>query len=327
MTRFRQARDRGGAYLVSHQAADGSFPQGKPDIADYYKTITAFEVCGRSDAASRLCHWIRRCAMGPDGDFCPQSDPPPGHLHGYFNAWIVCGAHRAGQFDLSGRGMDFLMRLHDPVSGGFYSSAQAQDDQTVQDIMPTCMCGLAALYTGRIEAATSVGRWLKTVRDRQPAFPQKLYSVYSRAGGLHTDPPAGQERRYVVDRSAKRDQNIFNPGIAAAFLAQLYQATGYRATLELAEQYIEVALGASDFLLGIVRAGKVGWATALLYRITGQSKYRQMARRIGANLIRLQADQGYWSGVGQTTPSFDSTAERVVWMDAIDCIHPDDQVA
>lgn len=46
-------------------------------------------------------------------------------------------------------------------------------------------------------------------------------------------------------------------------------------------------------------------------------KYRAMALRIGDNLIRLQCRQGYWSGVGQQTPNFDSTAERVVWMDEI----------
>ena len=63
------------------------------------------------------------------------------------------------------------------------------------------------------------------------------------------------------------------------------------------------AEGAGDELFRLIRAGKVGWAASLLFRITGEQKYRAMALRIGDNLIRLQSSQGYWSGVGQLAPN------------------------
>ena len=61
----------------------------------------------------------------------------------------------------------------------------------------------------------------------------------------------------------------------------------------------------------------MGWAASLVFRLTGEEKYRQMALRVGHNLVDLQSESGYWSAVGQDTPNHDSTAERVVWLDEI----------
>lgn len=210
-----------------------------------------------------------------------------------------------------------LLNFRDDESGGFYASAQARQADTEQDLMVTCMNGLAALYTGHIEVALGVGRWLKTVMEAQPDFPARLYTTYSRAHGLHTNPSAETTNRYVVHSAAEEDQHFFNPGIAGGFLCRLHQATGDDQWLDLAQEYMQFAEVASDYLFHIVRAGKVGWAAALLATLTGKDKYREMAIRIGNNLIDLQADEGYWCGVGSTEPSNDSTAERVVWMDEI----------
>ena len=183
--------------------------------------------------------------------------------------------------------------------------------------MVTCMCGLAFLYEPRLETARGVGVWLRNLMETQPDFPQRLYPVCSRAHGLHTVPEPGAELRYVVVADAQEDQTFFNPGIAAGFLCRLYQATREKEWLELAMTYMRFAEIASDELFRLVRAGKVGWAASLLFTLTREEKYLSMAIRIGNNLLALQSEHGYWSGVGQTTPNNDSTAERVVWMDEI----------
>ena len=80
---------------------------------------------------------------------------------------------------------------------------------------------------------------------------------------------------------------------------------------------MQFAENASDDLFRLIRAGKVGWAASLLFRLTGNEKYRAMAIRIGQNLIELQSREGYWSGSVKDSPNHDSTAERVIWMDEI----------
>jgi hypothetical protein len=307
--RFQRARDRGAKWLVGQQRPDGG-------IDAYYKALSAFQVCGLSGAAGRLCDWIYAHEITANGDFGRRPVEAKGERYAYVNAWIVAGAHRFGRFDLSQKGMDFLLTFRDQQSGGFYSSRTRRDADTEQDLMVVGFCGLAAIHTGRQETALGVGQWLKELLAAQPAFPERLYTVFSRAQGLHTA-PSGNELRYVVESAATRDQLFFQPGIAGAFLVLLFEATGEQRWLELARDYMRFAECASDYLFRLLRAGKVGWAASLLYRHTRDPRYHDMAMRIGDNLIMAQTRRGCWNALSAPTPSVDITAEMIVWLDAI----------
>lgn len=315
MRRFRDAREKGCSYLLKLCRPDGGFGNPELGLDEYYKALTAFAVCGHTRTAARLCRWILSQGITPEGDFGPRTQNTGDFRYTYPNAWITVGAHRLGEFGLSLRGMEFLMGFWDSASGGFFSDAARRDDETEQDIIYVGFCGLAALYTGRIDVAKSVGRWLKTVMKCQPSFPEKLYTVYSKAKGLHIT--SDSEIRYVVSRNATTYQNFFQPGCAGAFLASLYQATGEREWLHLSVEYMRFAEGANDYLFSLLAAGKVGWAAALLYKITGEDKYRQMAVRVGDSIIAAQTKQGCWNFPATNTPHNGITAEMVVWLDEI----------
>ena len=92
----------------------------------------------------------------------------------------------------------------------------------------------------------------------QPDYPQQLYSVYSRADGLHTEPDPDDEIRYVMSRDAERDQFFFHPGIAGGFLARLYQATGEGEWLELAKEYMRFAEGGERLSVPATARGEGG---------------------------------------------------------------------
>ena len=317
MDRFKEARDRGCEYLLERQRADGGFGDPALGVADYYKVPAAFMVCGHSTSAARLCGWIRKNGMTQDGDFVPRPEEAGGYAYTYYNTWVIIGAHRLGQFDLSQSGMEFLMDFWDPESGGFYSSATEREEDTKQDLWVVSGCGQAALYTGMTDVASSVGRWMQVLMRAQPNYPEQMYTVFSREEGLHTDPDPDDELRYVVNADAERDQYFFHPGIAGGFLARLYQATGEQTWLELAKEYMRFAEGASDYLFRTLRAGKVGWAASVLYTLTGEEKYREMAVRVGDNIVEQQSPEGYWSATGGDEPNNDATAEMVVWLDEI----------
>ena len=256
--------------------------------------------------------------MTPDGDFGPRpADARDSYYYAYHNTWVIIGAHRLGQFDLAHKGMEFVMRFQDSESGGFYSSPTDRESRTKQDLWVVSGCGQASLYTGRLDVARGVGRWMDRMMQEQPNYPEQLFSVSTRARGLQTVPDPNDEIRYVMHRDARRDQYFFHPGIAGGFLARLYQATGEREWLPLAKEYIRFAEGAGEYLLLLLRAGKVGWAASVLYTLTGERKYRDMAIRVGDNLIALQAGDGWWGSHGEKTPNNDTTAEMVVWLDEI----------
>ena len=319
MDRFREARDRGAAYLLSTQLANGSVPDAHLGAGQYWGTPIALDVAGYSSAAGRLLDWIRNNAFTAEGDFGPSPERNQAYHYPYFNSWLIEAAHRMGQFDLSQKGMDFMMRFWDPESGGFYSSPTERSAETKQDLWVVAGCGRAAVYTGRLDVARAVGRWMRTLMEAQPNYPAQMFPVYSRAKGLHTNFEEDDGFRYVLNQDATRDESFYHPGIAGGFLARLYQATGETEWLELAKEYMRLAEGASDYLFRILRAGKVGWAASVLYTLTGQSKYRDMAARIGDNLIALQSAEGSWSGALEITdtPSPTLTAEMVIWLDEI----------
>ena len=321
MKRFREARDRGSAYLLKRQHPDGSFGDPRNGLADYYKVPCAFLACGESNAANRLCNWIRKNGMTPDGDFGPRPKEANDYAYTYYNSWVIIGAHRLGQYDLSQSGMDFLMDFWDPESGGFYSSPTERDAETMQDLWVVSGCGRAALVTGRTDVARGVGQWMRNLMAAQPNYPQQMYTVYSRAAGLHTSPDPDDDFRYVLNSDATRDQTFFHPGIAGGFLARLYQAVGEQEWLDLAKEYMRFAEGANDYLFRLLRAGKVAWAASVLYTLTGEQKYGEMAVRIGDNLIAAQSQQGCWDwaveGQEEPAPNNDITAEMVVWLDEI----------
>lgn len=120
--RFRQGRDRGCRFLMRQLRPDGGFGSPERGLADYYKVPLALMVSGASAEANRLLDWIRRHGQGRDGDFGPRLPETDGYYYIYYNIWVIIAAHRQGHFDLSQRGMDFVLRFFDEESGGFYSA-------------------------------------------------------------------------------------------------------------------------------------------------------------------------------------------------------------
>ena len=318
MDEYRIARDKGGGYLQNSLRDDGGFGDPNKGAIEYYKVPTALLVCGKTEAASRLLGWIRRDGTTLEGDFVPRPDDHQNsYFYAYHNIWIIMAAQRMGQFDLSRNGMGFILDFWDPASGGFYSSPSERTEHTLQDLWVVSGCGIAALYTGMLEVAEGVGYWMKRLMSLQPEYPQKLYTVYSRSHGLYTPENPVDEFRYVLDSNSNRDQSFYHPGIAGGFLARLYQATGNSEWLTLSKEYMRLPELATDHLWSLLRAGKVGWCASILYTLTGDECYKDMAIRVGNNLIATQTEEGYWTIDGSDTPSNDTTAEMVVWLDEI----------
>ena len=163
--------------------------------------------------------------------------------------------------------------------------------------------------------AHGVGRWMREVMRQQPNFPKQLFGVFSHSRGLHTTPDPADEIRYVAHQDAEQDQYVFNPGIAAGFLCRLYESTGEVEWLRLAKEYMRFAEEMSDYLFRLLRAGKVGWAASLLYTLTGDRKYARIAKRVGGELVRSQAEDGSWRLFDGY--EIDMTAEMLVWLDEI----------
>ena len=320
MNRFSDARDRCGAFLLRQIRNDGRFGDPTLGITEYYKVPSALLVCGFSAAANKLLDWIRRNEFLPNGDFGPRPETDlNSYYYTYYNTWVIKGACRNGAFDIANRGMDFLLTYQDSSSGGFYSHLTKNLTSNEQDLWVVSGIGWASIYTGRLDIAKGIGNWLQEIMISQPNYPSELWTVFDAKIGLITEVKNGDDFRYVLTRDESRDQSFYHPGIAAGFLCQLYMATEESKWLDLAQEYMLFCEYVGDYHFKLLRAGKVGWAAGLLYTLTKQNKYLDMAIKVGDNLIDKQLDSGAWPWLmsGQIVPHNDITAEMTVWLDEI----------
>jgi hypothetical protein len=297
VARLQEARERGVAYLLKHQRADGAI--GNPEnegLAPYYKAVWALAAAGRTEEANRLVSWITANVQDEAGDFSGDLRGS-GHNYSYPypNGWIICGAQKLGRFDLTHDGMDFLLTLQNNEEGGFRMQRDKADSP--MDLLCSSQAGNACLFTGHLAEAKNVGRFLRSVWDAQPHPDRELFFVYKPGQGLRTDFPEDRQRLHSI-RVDKRRQMYFNMGIAAAFLARLTMATGDHEWADLGKKYLEIGFNVHDEMYETAQVGKVGWGSALIYGVTGDRRYLDLATRVGEALIAQQTDTGGWDNTG-----------------------------
>jgi hypothetical protein len=314
---LQAARDRGVAYLLSHQRDDGAVGEPERDgLGPYYKTIWALAAGGATEAANKLATWVRDNVQTDDGDF---AGPLRGSMHdnnwAYPNAWLLIGAHKIARYDVFNRGMRFLSTLQDTETGGF--RMQPERDDSIQDVLNASQAGNALLLAGRIDDALRVGAFLRMMWDTQPHADSELFFVYKPGVGLRTEFPAERQKMHSIRIDTPR-QAYFNMGIAAAFFSRLTMATGDAKWADLGTQYLEIGFHVLDEMYETAQVGKVGWGSALVYGVTGDERIRGLAERVGTAMIAQQTDTGGWDNTGgyvNDAIRIEVTAEFVVLVD------------
>ena len=83
-------------------------------------------------------------------------------------------------------------------------------------------------------------------------------------------------------------------GMAAVFLARLFVVVDQPRFLDGARAYLARHDSCGDAVFDGLVCCKTGWAAAGLFRITGESQYRDVARRAAAEVVAAQQPAGDW---------------------------------
>lgn len=317
LNRLQSAREHGVAYLLGRQRADGAI--GAPEsegLGPYYKALWALAASGRVEEGNRLATWIEKDVLSDEGDFAgDMRGSEHNYSYPYPNAWIIVGAQKLGRFDITRRGMEFLLHLQHPEIGGFRMQRDKEDAPL--DLLCSSQAGNACLATGHLAQAKNVGRFLRTVWEAQPQPDKELFFLYKPGDGLRTSFPAERQRLHSIRTDARR-QMYFNMGIAAAFLARLAMATGDASWSNLGRNYLQIGFNTLDEMYETAQVGKVGWGAALVYGNTGDEKLLGLAERVGDALIAQQNGDGSWDNTGGYTTDAvrtEVTCEFIVLLD------------
>lgn len=293
---YRAARDRGAAWLLSQINTDGSIGPTDQEFL-YYRLPWTFTITGHTDAALRLCDWVRTHQFAEDGDFTGVT-PRQVEANAYQNATFIYGAQMLRQYDLSYRGWAHLRTRQDARSGGFTHLANATGIAADENIPTVAQVGKAALIMGDLEAARAAGRWFQTLWDLQPEMPDRLfYVINAETQQLVTKFPPERAFHYVIENQQPR-QRFTCGGIAAAFLVRLFQATGNHAHLALARAYMDHSMSSTERQFEVSQVCKAGWGAALVYQVTREPQYRDFARRVGDFFVADQQADGHWQDSG-----------------------------
>ncbi|HET6515021.1 MAG TPA: hypothetical protein VFG09_07670 [Thermodesulfovibrionales bacterium] len=313
----------GSRWLVAHQNRDGSWKRLRdPKVDAFYKAGWALTETGLSPSAHRSLTYVRQNFSTARGDFLPRAHP--WHITGhypYVNAYLVAGSMRAGRYDIALPALSFLLTQQADDHGGFYSRLTDHGGKEMADTASSSAAGIACLAAGMIDQARRVADYLSYLIKLQPASDDRFFTAVKADGQLYTEPKDDHDAFLRVVDTKKADQCWFAVGLPLAFLVLLESATQETAYRELAQWYFDFQQRCIDPWDGY-SSGKAAWGCAMLYRITGEARYRDIAMHVAKNIMALQRTDGSWlSGMSKqwefTNADFDLTSEFTLWLSLI----------
>lgn len=322
---LRDATMRAIRWLLGQQRGDGSVSDAEEGVDAYYKLPYALGAAGRSGEAHRLLDWIRVSQMTPNGDFRGSRQRSRVTFHSswptYANSWIVIGAHRLGRFDISEKGINYILSYQE-TCGGFRSRALSDEAEVLEPVC-TAWGGLAALYLGRVERARKAGDCLVSM-IRQQTDRRRFYYRMALDGKLIRNAPDGQNLFYCVDAS-QEGQIYYNLGIAMIFLGLLHGATSQPSYLDGCQQILAFTRRCSPDVYESFPSGKLGMGCAVLFSATGNEEARRAALHVAGYLVKTQQPEGFWrlpndalyrdiTGKDSLDVTIDITAEFTVFL-------------
>ena len=314
----------GSRWLIDQQTPDGGWRDlPEPKIDSYYKVSWALAATGCWANAHRSLTYAHRHFLAQDGDFAPRGHPWHREVHYlYANAYFIIGSMTIGRYELARPALSFLLSQQDTHHGGFYSIRTAEGSRNRCDTMSVSAAGIACLAAGRVEEAERAGDFLRTLVDRQPETEKRFYTTVEPDGRIATDPTDDAEAWWKIIDTKKENQCWYAVGLPFAFLIRLSDAVGKPHFRDTAQWFFDFQQRCVDPWDG-GSSGKAGWACSMLYRATGEQRYRDIALHIAGKYAAAQKPDGRWTpGTDDTEQAapvltdfdFDVTAELTLWI-------------
>jgi hypothetical protein len=286
---------------------------GERDLQAHYKAPYFWAAVGDMKMAGIHRRLFADTFLRSDGDFRTEEDAKgffvfPCTVHNqyiYPNGWLVSGFQKLGAYDLTRKGLAFLLKFQDPELGGFYYAFNAQKkeiDQRLLDSSSTSAAGMACLMCGSIDEAKRAGDFILNLLAMQPQPDKYFYSCMKSDGTLHTDvfgsddawDPNSRKQKCLSAVDDGHQELTWLNGKPTKFLTRLYAATGETKYLDGAKEAFFFFHKLHENAWTNYASCKTMWAGAEMYRLTGEKVFAETAIRILDFYCETQSPTGSW---------------------------------
>lgn len=334
---LEEAAKRAAAWLAAQQTEKGNYRGNEParadgtfadtdDIGCYYKSIYTLRAAGQSAAAGRMMTYVASRFRSSEGDFFNTPEVRSSGSYGpvfcqlYQNAWLMRGAAALYWFSLARSILAFMNTQREPLSGGYYTHVNSKTG--IMDSNSIAVGAYCCLLGGQYELARQSCDLLLRLLAAQKD-PGVLWSRCRKDGTLVTDLADVQPKnhRYVRVSAAEPEQAYWIWGWPMNELIAMYELTGERKYLDGAVTVFDFLAGSHPHAFAFTTSGKNAWGAAKLYRLTGDTRYRDRAASQMQYILDHQHRDGYMLGEGVKDESaqpkrttFDFTADFASWL-------------
>lgn len=321
------AAKKAGQWFVSRQTEKGNYiGNEKPDangiypdthdVGCYYKSIHFLQAVGEKLAAARALNYVVENFMSEEGDFYNSPDSrtsgsyTPNYCQLYPNMWIMRGAVGMDRLDISKKILEFLCKNRDPKTGGFYY--RVNPATKVIGSNATGFGIFCQLIGGDIAGAIQTAELILRMLDEQPES-DCFYLRWTEQGGYETDFSDIPEKHHLYCRIKINEpaQAYWCWGWPMDSLIKLYDYTSDERFLKGAIKIYDFLSSGHENAFRFTTAGKDGWGSSMLYRITGDKRYLKTAMSQMEFILESQQKDGYMLGPG--TKSFDDQPLRTTY--------------
>lgn len=282
-----------------------------PDSSGHYKAPYLYAVTGERDGAREHVDLIVERYQQSDGDFRTRADyvgwahdpAGPANRYVYADSWLIVGLQKLEIFGPAQKALGFIKRFQDDELGGFRSRFDPAADKIETRYLDSCstgIAGLALLSCGEIGDAVRAGDFILRIVDSKGNLDGKFFTSWDTEQGLMTDvfkddDPLHLHKQFCVDAGAEAGkEQTWMIGLAMTFLAKLFDATGDERFLAGADKLFEFFHTMDETRWTNPASCKVMWGGSVLYRLTGNKKYGETAKRMLDFFSNAQYDWGGW---------------------------------
>ncbi len=333
-----KAARKAGAWLASRQTEKGCYignegPDNEgiysdtDDLGCYYKSIYSLKIVGETIAAARGMNFVVSRFMSPDGDFFntetnrTSGSYTPAFCQLYPNMWLMRAAVSMRWYKLYRKILDFLLKYRDSETGGFY--ATVTPPAKIIDSNATGLGALCCLMGGREKLAVESADYVLKMLEEQPQQKDRLYTRFEDGKGYQTDVKGVEKKalKYYYIDAKEPAQAYWCWAWPMNSLIGIYEFTGEKRFLTGAVKIYDFLASCHPNAFSFQTAGKSGWGSSMLYRITGDKRYLKTALSQMEWIIDHQHKDGYMMGENISSieeqplrTTYDFTADFSTWL-------------